>query len=220
MAARAVVAIVTVSMLVAGGAQSAGLRAGGVLSEGGEVVLLPELPRGSAPGSRLATGELRFGFTPRAGSNLLLEAGEQPGRGLGLEIGVAPAGAAWGRLDGLGLATLPRPFGAPADDSGGGLSIGGALAWSGWTVGGTYATGVVAGSQLDLWTGRVGYGPVTARLGYGQEITVGRADRELWLFGTDLAAGSWLTLEGDFALTTRPDREPDTVGRIGLRLNF
>ena len=220
MTARALVAIVSATMFAVTGAQAAGLRAGGVLTEGGEVVLLPELPRGPAAGPGLATGELRFGFTPRAGSSLLLEAGEQAGRGLGLEIGVAPAGAALGRLDGLGLTTLPRPFGAPADDSGGGLSIGGALAWSGWTVGGTYATGVVAGSQLDLWTGRVGYGPVTARLGYGQEATLGRVERELWLFGTDLVTGSWLTLEGDLAVTTRPDREPDTVGRIGLRLNF
>jgi len=220
MVARAVVAILAASMLAAPGAYGAGLRVGGVLSEGGEVVLLPELPRGPAVGLGPATGELRFGFTPRAGSNLLPEAGEQAGRGLGLEIGVAPVGAALSRLDGLGLTTLPRPFGAPADDSGGGLSIGGALAWSGWTVGGTYATGGVAGSQLDLWTGRVGYGPLTARLGYGQEATLGRVDRELWLFGTDLVTGSWLTLEGDLAVTTRPDREPDTVGRIGLRLNF
>jgi hypothetical protein len=220
MVARAVVAILAASMLAAPGAYGAGLRAGGVLTEGGEVVLLPELPRGPAAGLGPVTGELRFGFTPRAGSSLLLEAGEQPGRGLGLEIGVAPVGAALSRLDGLGLTTLPKPFGAPADDSGGGLSIGGALAWSGWTVGGTYVTGVVAGSQLDLWTGRVGYGPVTARLGYGQEASLGRVGRELWLFGTDLATGSWLTLEGDLAVTTRPDREPDTVGRIGLRLNF
>jgi hypothetical protein len=196
------------------------LRVGGVLSEGGEVVLLPELPRSPAVGLGPATGELRFGFTPRAGSSLLFEAGEQPGRGLGLEIGLGPAGAGLGRLEGLGLATLPRPFGATADDAGGGLSIGGALAWSGWTVGGAYAIGATAGSQLDLWTGRVGYGPVTARLGYGQEATLGRVERELWLFGTDLVTGSWLTLEGDLAVTTRPEREPTTVGRIGLRLNF
>jgi hypothetical protein len=220
MTAPAVVVIVIGSLLAAGGAQAAGLRAGGVLTEAGEVVLFPELPRGPAAGPGLATGELRFGFTPRAGSNLLLEAGEQSARGLGLEIGVAPVGAALSRLDGLGLTTLPRPFGAPADDSGGGLSIGGALAWSGWTVGGAYTSGSSARSQLDLWTGRVGYGPVTARLGYGQEASLGRVGRELWLFGTDLATGSWLTLEGDLAVTTRPDREPDTVGRIGLRLNF
>ncbi|MCL6608595.1 MAG: hypothetical protein K6T74_10935 [Geminicoccaceae bacterium] len=220
MSARAVAALVISSLLGVTGAQAAGLRAGGVLNEAGEVVLLTELPRGPAAGPGLATGELRFGFTPRAGSSLLLGAGEEPGRGLGLELGVAPAGAVLGRLEGLGLAALPRPFGAPADDTGSGLSIGGALAWSGWTVGGNYATGVVAGSQLDLWTGRVGYGPLTARLGYGQEATLGRVERELWLFGTDLVTGSWLTLEGDLAVTTRPDREPDTVGRIGLRLNF
>lgn len=218
MSARALAGVLLGALLVGGTAQAAGLRAGGVLSAGGEVVVLPDAPRGAGLG--MADPELRFGFTPRAGSALLLEAGEEDRAPVGLQLGLGPAHAGLGRLDGLGLATLATPLGAPTGEAGSGLAIGGALAWSGWTVGGTYATGAVSRGELDLWTGRLGYGPVTARLGYGQEASVGRPERELWLFGTDLAAGSWLTLEGDLAVTTQPDREPTTVGRIGLRLNF
>lgn len=220
MSSRAVVAIAFGVSVAVTGAQAAGLRAGGVLTEGGAVVLLPDEPRRAGSGLGLAVPDLRFGFTPRAGSSLLLDTGEAPLGGLDLRVGLAPGDAGLARLDELGLATLGRPLGAPAGDTGSGLAIGGALAWSGWTIGGSYATGVLPRSELDLWTGRVGYGPVAARLGYGQEAVLGRVERELWLFGTDLAAGSWLTLEGDLAVTTQTDREPTTVGRIGLRLNF
>lgn len=220
MSPRAFAAIVFAVSLAATGARAAGLRPGGVLTEGGAVVLLPDGPPRAGSGLGLDVAELRFGFTPRAGSTLLLGPTEEPGRGVGLELGLAPIGQELGRLGGLGLAVLPTPVGAASAEAGGGLAIGGALAWSGWTIGGSWATGALPGSELDLWTGRVGYGPVAARLGYGQEAASGGTQRELWLFGTDLAAGSWLTLEGDLAVTTQADREPTTAGRIGLRLNF
>jgi hypothetical protein len=220
MAARTIAGLVLGGLLVATGAAATELRAGGVLESSGEIVLLPGAPHGRSVAPALDSPDLRFGFTPRAGSSLLLDGGDASGGALDLRVGLAPASAGLGRLDGLGLATLGKPLGAPAGETGSGLAIGGALAWSGWTIGGAYATGVLPRSELDLWTGRLGYGPIAARLGYGQEVALGRAERELWLFGTDLAAGSWLTLEGDLAVTTQADREPTTVGRIGLRLNF
>lgn len=220
MSSRLLSVLVTASLLAATSVQAAGLRAGGMLAETGELVFVPDVPRDPTPGIGLASPELRFGFTPRAGSTLLLESREGRSRGLDLQLGLAPAEDGFGRLGGLGLASLPAALGAPSGEGASGLAIGGALAWSGWTVGGTFVTGAVSGGQLDLWTGRVGYGPVAARLGYGQEASFGRAERELWLFGTDLVTGSWLTLEGDLAVTTQPDREPTTIGRIGLRLNF
>lgn len=220
MSARGIAGLVVGALLFATGAAAAELRAGGVLSAGGELVMLPDAPHGRSVAPALDAPDLRFGFTPRAGSSLLVDTGEGAGGALDLRVGVAPAAAGLGRLDGLGLAALGTSLGAPAGETGSGLAIGGALAWSGWTIGGSYATGLLPRSELDLWTGRVGYGPVAARLGYGQEAVLGRVERELWLFGTDLAAGSWLTLEGDLAVTTQADREPTTVGRIGLRLNF
>lgn len=217
---RGILGLVVGALVAATGAAAAELRAGGMLSAGGAVVTVPDAPPGRSVAPALDVPDLRFGFTPRAGSSLMLDTGDASVGSLDLRVGVAPASAGFGRLDGLGLATLGTPLGAPVGDTGSGLAIGGALAWSGWTIGGSYATGVLPRSELDLWTGRVGYGPVAARLGYGQEAVLGRVERELWLFGTDLAAGSWLTLEGDLAVTTQADREPTTVGRIGLRLNF
>jgi hypothetical protein len=204
------------------GAQAAGLRAGGVLAGGSEERLAAAGRSASGAGvldQGLAAPELRFGFTPRAGGSLLVDAAEEPEAGsLGLQLGFASGTAGLGRLDGLGL--VPRAPSLAADGAADGLAVGGALAWAGWTLGGSYAFGTQSGTSLDLWTGQLGYGPVTARLGYGQEVAVGRLERELWLFGTDVATWSWLTLEGDVAVTAQPDREPTTVGRLGLRLNF
>lgn len=218
--------VVALGVLSGTGAQAAELRAGGALA-GGE-----EKPLGRAAGAgrplgaplldeRLAAPELRFGFTPRAGGGLLVETGDEPGSGsLDLRLGLAPATDGLGRLGGLGLVGRSVPLGSTPGVASQGLSVGGALAWSGWTVGGSYTSDAQPGASLDLWTGQLAYGPLTARLGYGQEAGLGRPERELWLLGTDIAAGSWLTLEGDLAVTTQIDREPSTVGRIGLRLNF
>ncbi len=209
-------------LAVDAGAQAAGLRAGGVLT-GGSEQRLAAAGRASSGSAVLDQGlsgpELRFGFTPRAGGSLLVDAGEAADAGsLGLQLGLAAGTAGLGRLEGLGL--VPRLASPGTDAATDGLAIGGALAWAGWTLGGSYTFGALSGAGLDLWTGQVGYGPVTARLGYGQEVAVGRLERQLWLFGTDVATWSWLTLEGDVAVTAQPDREPTTVGRLGLRLNF
>lgn len=213
---------VTVGLGVNADARAAGLLAGGVLAGGSEERLAAAGRASSGLGVQdqgVSGPELRFGFTPRAGGSLLLDAPEEADRGsLGLQLGLAVGTAGLGRLDGLGLA--PRQPSPGTNAAGEGLAIGGALAWAGWTLGGSYTFGALAGGSLDLWTGQVGYGPVTARLGYGQEVAVGRLERQLWLFGTDVATWSWLTLEGDVAVTAQPDREPTTVGRLGLRLNF
>lgn len=214
----ALVAVLAVDV----GAQAAGLRAGGVLAGGSEERLAAAGRVSSGTGvldRGLSGPELRFGFTPRAGGSLLLDAGGEPdGGSFGLQLGLAAGTAGLGRLDGLGLVPrLPSPGTEAGTD---GLAIGGVLAWAGWTLGGSYTFGALPGASLDLWTGQIGYGPVTARLGYGQEAAVGRLERQLWLFGTDFATWSWLTLEGDVAVTAQPDREPTTVGRLGVRLNF
>lgn len=203
-------------------AWAAELRAGGALAGGSEERLAASGWASSVPDGfyqSLPRPELRFGFTPRAGGSLLLDAGDEPEAGsFGLEFGLATGNAGLGRLNELGL--VPRLPSSGTGAMSGGLAVGGALAWAGWTVGGSYTFGALPGASLDLWTGRVGYGPVTARLGYGQEVAAGRPERHLWLFGTDVATWSWLTLEGDVAVTAQPDREPTTVGRLGVRLNF
>lgn len=214
--------IVTVSIIagVALPVAAGGLRTGGAWSVPDGTSGVP-LRAGATMAERpLSEPDLRLGFTPRGGASFLLElGGTDESTRLGLDLGLAPAASGLGRLDSLALLPQGRPLTLGGEQEGG-LSVGGALAWSDFTLGGSFSSGLVGRSELDLWSGRVGYGPLTARLAYGQAQALGGPERELWLFGTDLSARSWLTLEGDVAVTTQPDREPATSGRIGLRLNF
>jgi hypothetical protein len=44
---------------------------------------------------------------------------------------------------------------------------------------------------------------------------------DVLMLSTDLAATSWLSLESDVAVGSRPDEEESVaVGRLGVRLNF
>ncbi|MCS6779469.1 MAG: hypothetical protein NZ555_07200 [Geminicoccaceae bacterium] len=215
-------AIVVVAILVGAAPPAAadGLRTGGAWSTpeiGGGVALRA----GSATTERaLGEPDLRLGFTPRGGASFLFDLGtSEDAPRLGLDLGLAPAASGFGRLDGLALLPAGRPL-ALGGEPEGGLAVGGALAWSDLTLGGSFSSALIGRSELDLWSARVGYGPLAARLAYGQAQAPGGSERELWLFGTDLAARNWLTLEGDVGVTTQPDREPATTGRIGLRLNF
>ncbi len=217
---RAITAGIVGAVAVFGAAQAAGLRAGGAFVASGEALPLAGASRPLEGWLGRFDPELRMGFTPRAGSGVLLAPGGETAPALDLRLGLAPATDGLDRLEGLGVTQPAVPLGAPAGETGSGLSIGGALAWSGWTIAGSWTSASLVRGELEVWTGRIGYGPLTARLGYGQEAALGRVEREHWLFGTDLATWPWLTLEGDLAVTTQGDREPTTAGRIGLRLKF
>lgn len=109
------------------------------------------------------------------------------------------------------------------------LTVGGAMRWSDWSVGGGLGRAHVLGEDVDLMAATLGYGRVRAELAYGQSQAATGVPQDILMLRTDLAAWSWLTLESDLALGSRSanvdgshDRNRDAVaaGRFGLRLNF
>ena len=176
---------------------------------------------------------LALDFTPRHGTGLWQgEAGApdaDPGFRFDLTIRETPGAM----FDQLGFGTARRTFGDGADPTGqAGLTVGGAMRWSDWSIGGSLGRAQILGTDVDLMAASFGYGRVTAEVAYGQSdaasSSTATAPRDVLMLSTDLAAWSWLTLESDFALGSNPDadrdrgqdREPVAVGRFGLRLNF
>ena len=157
-------------------------------------------------------GQLAIEFTPRhAGGGVLL--GETAAGGVSFRLDVA------GSLDeGLEGTLLEDAAGSPAPSSGR-LSIGGAIQLEDWSFGGGYLRTSLVGDEADLMSALVGYGPVTARLSYGQAWREEKA-LDILMLSTDLAAWSWLTLESDLALGSDQATDSMAVGRVGLRLSF
>lgn len=109
------------------------------------------------------------------------------------------------------------------------LTVGGAMRWSDWSVGGGLGRAHVLGEDVDLMAATLGYGRVSAEIAYGQAQPTAGVPQDVLMFSTDLAAWSWLTLESDLAVGARgasvdrpEDRNRDAVasGRLGLRLRF
>jgi hypothetical protein len=163
-------------------------------------------------------GELSLQFTPR--NPLLLLLGDTPEPAsepttLRLQLGSSSDIA-----DRLGVIE-----GGTAESGPGGtaaLEIGGALHWSDWSVGSAYTRTRLFGGDADLISASLGYGRMTARLAYGESTRPQSPPSDVLLFSTDLAAWSWLSLEGDLALSSSPTRDDDSMaaGRLGIRLHF
>ncbi|MEK0081841.1 hypothetical protein [Benzoatithermus flavus] len=105
------------------------------------------------------------------------------------------------------------------------LSVGGAMRWSGWSLGGGYGRSQFMGTDVDLLSASIGYGRLSAALAFGQPAVGSQtAPHDVLMLNTDLAAWSWLTLESGIAVGSVPSAEredqPVAVGRIGVRLNF
>lgn len=190
----------------------------------GDHALAGDLPLGAAPdideraplGAAPASG-LVLQFTPR--NPLLLLFGEAPEPSpepaeLHLWLGESPQLGLLGMIDG-----------SPTDPevgSGGRLEIGGALRWSDWSVGSSYARTRLFGGDTNLLSASLGYGRMTARLGFGETERQQAPAVDVMMFSTDLATSSWLTLEGDLAVGSGGTGESESlaVGRLGFRLNF
>jgi hypothetical protein len=214
--------------LVPGGYGAGGQGAAGAQAGPGD----ERLAFGNSDGD--ASAGLALDFTPRHGTGLWQgEAGAadaDPGLRFDLTIRETPGAM----FDQLGFGTGRRAFGDGADPAGQtGLTVGGAMRWSDWSIGGSLGRAQILGADVDLMAASFGYGRVTAEIAYGQSdtavATTATAPRDVLMLSTDLAAWSWLTLESDFALGSNPaadgdrghqDREPVAVGRFGLRLNF
>ena len=173
-----------------------------------------EARAGAAP----SVAGLTFDFTPRAIGSLINpfashSSDEAAGRPLSLTLGVRDGYTDQLRLDAMGLVE-------PATDTSHGLALGGAFGISDWQLSGSYGRANLMGESADVFAAGVGYGPMSARLVYGHVPRATGPSGDVLMFSTDVAAWSWLTLEGDVAVSDSLASEPLTVGRVGLRLNF
>ncbi len=161
------------------------------------------LATGPAPASVDEPG-LVFAFTPRSRVWLTLGSDRALRRS----------------TDRLALAT-PRPgaAGAPGETRHG-LVVGGAFATGGVVVGAFYARPEVGGVPGDLVGAGLRMGPLVARLGVVHPDPAAGEAGDILLFGTELAATSWLALESDFALGLGEADRSMAAGRIGIRVDF
>ncbi len=164
--------------------------------------------------SSVGSAGLTLDFTPRASGSLFSQPSAIDGDMTSLSLGLQGGYADQLRLGAIGL-------GGPSADPTEGLSIGGALSISEWEVFGSVGRANLLGNDADVFAAGLGYGRVNAKLVYGHvPATTTRLGGDVLMLSTDLAAWSWLTLQGDVAVTETLENEPLTVGRIGVRLNF
>jgi hypothetical protein len=175
-----------------------------------------ETPSSYGPGDG---GGVVLNFTPRGGG--LFESDQDDGTPrMRFELSVAGAPLDEPNAFEIGAAETPSWLAEPKIGLGE-LSIGGALRWSEWSVGGGFGRTALMGGEADLMSATVGYGSLTASLGYGEASGVELRPMDVLMLSTDLAATSWLSLESDVAVGSRPDEEESVaVGRLGVRLNF
>lgn len=218
--ARLLPALLATLILGAASASAEGLLVGGYADRVPAAAGLPGEGRDLAVAADAGQGgEVVLDFTPRGGGLFEPEAGSGAPR-MRLELSLAGEPADWPDALEAGAAATPSWLADPETRLGD-LSIGGALRWSEWSVGGGYAHTGLMGGEADLLSATLGYGSFSARLGYGEADGIEAGPLDVLLLSTDLAAASWLTLESDVALGSSPDEEQSVaVGRLGVRLNF
>lgn len=168
-------------------------------------------------------------FTPRGSTGLWSNPKDAAAGSSGLRFDLTVSGHP-GALGGLGVGAASdgvRDPGRGAAPSA--LTVGGAMRWSDWSVGGGLGRARVLGEDVDVMSASLGYGRISAALSYGQSDTGQGQPNDVLMLSTDLAAWSWLTLESDLAVGSRQSavdgerarsRESVAAGRFGLRLNF
>jgi hypothetical protein len=191
-----------------------------VLADGPPAAAAP-----SGPGSAWTVGgdgsAVVLGFTPRGSGAFGSGRGAGDAPKLRFELGIGAGGpGGW-----AGDAPGDRPSWLAEDDPAAGLgelSIGGALRWSEWSLGGGYARTALLGGEADLLSATVGRGAWSASVGYGE--TGGGADDapplDVLMLSADFAAWSWLSVGSDVAVGSDGEAESVAVGRLGVRLNF
>lgn len=180
-------------------------------------------------GSATEGPSMALEFTPRGSTGLWSNPKDATGGPPGLKFDLTVSGnpAALGRLGGGAASDGVRGPARGAAPSA--LTVGGAMRWSDWSVGGGLGRARVLGEDVDVMSASLGYGRISAALSYGQSETGQGQPNDVLMLSTDLAAWSWLTLESDLAVGSRQgavdgerarSRESVAAGRFGLRLNF
>jgi hypothetical protein len=187
----------------------------------------PDAPAPVGAGSSSGVPGLSLEFTPRASVSPWSNSpdGDSPPLQFGLTVRASAASTAMPAAsdtshDALRASTTANPSS---------MTVGGAMRWSDWSVGGGLGRAHVLGEDVDLMAATLGYGRIRAEIAYGQSQPTGGVPQDVLMLSTDLAAWSWLTLESDLAVGSRSanmdgarERNRDAVaaGRFGLRLNF
>ncbi len=110
---------------------------------------------------------------------------------------------------------------AGESENSGKFSIGGALEFESFSVLGGYSRVDLIGGAADVVSAGVDYGPVSAKLAFGQTDETGEGGpSDLLMFRTDLATHSWLTFESELAFGSHEEEDSMAAGRVGLRLEF
>lgn len=168
--------------------------------------------------SRRTAATMSFDFTPRNPLSVLFDdVADEAGEPAEVRFGIARDTITSDRFGALGGVDGSAMMDSPST-----LEIGGALHFADWMVGSGYARAPLFGGEADLVSATLGYGPVQARLAYGQTDRGQSDTMDVLTFSTDLAAWSWLTLESDLAVGASEDRADESLaaGRLGIRLNF
>ncbi|MCB2010042.1 MAG: hypothetical protein KDF64_05475 [Geminicoccaceae bacterium] len=124
------------------------------------------------------------------------------------------------------LDRIQRPLATASTDGlygAGSMLVGGGMRVADIGVMGGLGRTQLFGSTTDMVAAGLSIGPVSARVAFGQRGTTTAESsgvRDVMMFSTDLAAWSWLTLEGDVAFGTVPDEGEQAIGRVGVRLEF
>ncbi|MFZ1425828.1 MAG: hypothetical protein WAS21_03550 [Geminicoccaceae bacterium] len=170
---------------------------------------------------------LALDFTPRDAS--LWPAGRGDSTAPDMRFGLTVHGSP-DSLDQLGFESAPGAPGRRGHVAAtSALTVGGAMRWSDWSVGGGVGRAQILGEDVGVMSANLSYGRISTELAYGQGASAQGGSKDVLMLSTDLAAWSWLTLESDLAVGTSPgsvDRERDrnsqpvAAGRFGLRLNF
>lgn len=162
--------------------------------------------------------EATIGFTPRHVVHAWSQEAADGAEPLQFELTI---GGVNGVSDPLGLTLPDGPEWLQGGRSVGGLSIGGAMRWSDWTLGGGYGRMSLMGSDVDLMSASIGWGRVSAEVAYGQATDKEPEPVDVLMLNTELEARSWLTFESNVAVGSHREQEESVaVGRFGIRLNF
>jgi hypothetical protein len=210
--------VATGAIMLALGVQSAvamDLVPGGYGAETGGSLPSTPLAMQQQFSSSAGNAGLTLDFTPRASGSLFSRpSAASDDDTMSFSLGLQGGYSEELRLDSIGVTGL-------SDDASEGLALGGALSFNEWELSGSVGRANLLGSDADVFAAGLGYGRLNARLVYGHvPETTGNVGGDLLMLSTDLAAWSWLTLQGDVAVSETLADEPLTVGRIGVRLNF
>ena len=164
-------------------------------------------------------------FTPRSDAGLWMKPGgaDEPSFSLGLTARGTPE-----TLDRLSLGTSYDALGSGVRSwPPSALTVGGAMRWSDWSLGGGVGRAQVLGEDVSVMSAVLGYGRFSAGIAYGQAGSNQGTAGNVVMLSTDLATWSWLTLESDLAVGSHQagvdrerEAEPVAAGRFGIRLNF